>query len=521
MKKKILTLLAAVCLLSAVLSGCGGGSQAGTNGETDQSTNTAADGAEARAAAGELNVGIAQDLDSSLDPHKTVKAGTREVMFNVFEGLLKPDASGNLNPAVAESYTVSDDHLLYTFKLRSGVKFHNGQDVTPEDVIWSYQRCAEPDSADIIQVAAFAGVEMYAEGDDTVCFQLQEPSNEFTSYLTTAILPKDYTEQDTQPVGTGPFKFVSRTAQESVVLERFDDYWGEKPELTKVTYKIIENADSILLSLQSGAVDVFAHLTTTQIAQLGDGFHVEEGTMNLVQALYLNNAEKPFDDVRVRQALSYAVDRQQILDLAFDGYGTLLGSSMYPAFSKYFDDSLTDYYTYNTEKAKELLTEAGYPNGFDMTITVPSNYQPHMDTAQVIVEQLKAVGNNATIQPVTWESWVQDTYSNRQFQSTVVGVDASSMTASAMLSRFVSTAGNNFINYSNADYDALYAQAQACYDDEEQTAMYKDLEKNLTENAANVYIQDMADFVAVRDGLEGPDFYPIYVLDLSSFHYTK
>ena len=110
MKKKILTLLAAVCLLSAVLSGCGGGSQAGTTENTDQSTNMAADGAEARAAAGELNVGIAQDLDSSLDPHKTVKAGTRGVMFNVFEGLLKPDASGNLNPAVAESYTC----LLYT-----------------------------------------------------------------------------------------------------------------------------------------------------------------------------------------------------------------------------------------------------------------------------------------------------------------------------------------------------------------------------------------------------------------------
>ena len=478
MKKRILTLLAAVCLLSAVLSGCGGGSQNGTTGTTDQSTaNTQTEGPAARAAAGELNVGIAQDLDSSLDPHKTVKAGTREVMFNVFEGLLKPDASGNLNPAVAESYTVSEDHLLYTFKLRTGVKFHNGQEVTPEDVIWSYQRCGDVNApADIIQVAAFANVEMYQEGDDTVCFQLQEPNNEFTSYLTTAVLPKDYTEQDTAPVGTGPFKFVSRTAQESVVLERFDDYWGEKPDLTKVTYKIIENADSILLSLQSGAVDVFAHLTTTQIQQLGDGFHVEEGTMNLVQALYLNNAEKPFDDVRVRQALCYAIDRQQILDLAFDGYGTLLGSSMYPAFSKYFDDELTNYYTYNTEKAKELLTEAGYPNGFDMTITVPSNYQSHMDTAQVIVEQLKAVGINATIQPVTWESWVQDTYSNRQFQSTVVGVDASNMTARAMLERFVSTASRDFINYNNADYDALFAQAQACYDDGEQTALYREME---------------------------------------------
>ena len=518
MKKRIAALLAALSLLSAVLTGCGGGSN-GNGGQTDN--NGATDAVTARAAAGELNVGIAQDLDSSLDPHKTVKAGTREVMFNVFEGLLKPDSTGDLKPALAESYTVSDDHLLYTVRLRSGVKFHNGQDVTPEDVIWSYQRCAEPDSADIIQVAAFAGVEMYAEGDDTVCFRLKEPNNEFTSYLTTAILPKDYTEQDTAPVGTGPFLFVSRTAQESVVLERFDDYWGEKPELTKVTYKIIENADSILLSLQSGAVDVFAHLTTTQIAQLGDGFHVEEGTMNLVQALYLNNEEKPFDDVRVRQALCYAVDRQQILELAFDGYGTLLGSSMYPAFSKYFDDSLTNTYEYNPEKAKALLAEAGYPDGFEMTITVPSNYQPHMDTAQVIVEQLKAVGITATIQPVTWESWVQDTYSNRQFQSTVVGVDASNMTASAMLSRFVSTADNNFINYSNDDYDALYAQAQSCYDDGEQTDLYKELEKNLTDNAANVYIQDMADFVAVRDGLEGPDFYPIYVLDISTFHYTK
>ena len=145
MKKRILTLLAAVCLLSAVLSGCGGGSQNGTTGTTDQSTaNTQTEGPAARAAAGELNVGIAQDLDSSLDPHKTVKAGTREVMFNVFEGLLKPDASGNLNPAVAESYTVSDDHLLYTFKLRSGATWVDSQgrkvaDVTADDFVAGMQ----------------------------------------------------------------------------------------------------------------------------------------------------------------------------------------------------------------------------------------------------------------------------------------------------------------------------------------------------------------------------------------------
>jgi peptide/nickel transport system substrate-binding protein len=268
-------------------------------------------------------------------------------------------------------------------------------------------------------------------------------------------------------------------------------------------------------------VDLFAHLSSTQVAQLGDDFNIGEGTMNLVQALYLNNGVAPFDDVRVRQALCYAIDRQQILDLAFDGYGSPIGSSMYPAFGKYFDDSLTDYYTQDIEKAKELLAEAGYPDGFTMTITVPSNYQPHVDTAQVLVEQLKEIGVTAEIQPVEWASWLSDVYSGRQYQSTVVGVDASTMTARALLERFVSTAGNNFINYSSETYDELFQQVLATSDDELQTDLYKHMEAELTANAANVYIQDMADLVAVRKGLEGLTFYPIYVLDVSTLYYTN
>ena len=354
----------------------------------------------------------------------------------------------------------------------------------------------------------------------TVVITIAEPSNEFISYLTTAILPADYTEQDTAPVGTGPFKFVSRTAQDSIVMEKNEEYWGTPAQLNKVTFKIIENADSILMSLQSGAVDLCAHLTNTQISQLGEEFYVAEGTMNLVQALYLNNAEKPFDDVRVRQALSYAVDKQGIIDLAFDGYGSPIGSSMYPAFGKYFDDSLTNYYTQNVEKAKSLLAEAGYPNGFTMTITVPSNYQPHIDTAQVVAEQLKAIGVTAEIQLVEWGTWLSDVYSGRQFQSTLVGVDAANMTARALLERFTSDYSKNFINYNNAEYDALFQQVLTTYDDAEQTALYKQMTANLTENAANVYIQDLADLVAVRKGIEGVTFYPIYVLDLSGIHYT-
>lgn len=507
MKKKLLALVLLGALLSTVLAGCGGGSAEQTP--------------EDRAAANELNVGIAQDLDDSLDPHKAVAAGTKEVMFNVFEGLVKPTSTGDLTPAVAENYTISEDKLTYTFTLREDVQFHNGDVVTAEDVVYSINRCATASDTGVVQVEALSVIQKLEAVDErTVSITIAEPSNEFISFLTLAILPADYTEQDTKPVGTGPFKFISRTAQDSIVMEKFDGYWGTPAKLNKVTFKIIENADSILMSLQSGAVDMFSHLTSTQVAQLGEEFSVVEGTMNLVQALYLNHAEKPFDDIRVRQALCYSVDKQGILDLAFDGYGSPIGSSMYPAFGKYFDDSLTNYYAYNVEKAKELLAEAGYPDGFSMTITVPSNYQPHIDTAQVVAEQLKAINVTAEIQLVEWGTWLSDVYGGRQFQSTMVGFDASTMTARALLERWTSDYAKNMINYNSAEYDELFVQAQASYDDAEQTAIYKQMARNLTENAANVYIQDMADLVAVRKGVEGVTFYPIYVMDLSAIYYA-
>lgn len=515
MKKKLMAFLLLASLLCAALTGCGGSSTEKTpeGGQTQTGSTDAV--------ANEITVGIAQDLDDSLDPHLAVAAGTKEVMFNVFEGLMKPTSTGDLTPAVAESYTVSEDRLTYTFTLREGVKFHNGDEVTAEDVVYSISRCADTTDGTPL-VEAFSVIRSVEAMDArTVAITISEPSNEFISYMTTAILPADYDQQDTAPVGTGPFKFVSRAAQDNIVLEKFDEYWGTPAYLDKVTFKIMENADSLVMSLQSGAIDLCSHLTSTQVAQLGGDFYVAEGTMNLVQALYLNNAEKPFDDVRVRQALCYAVDKQGIIDLAFDGYGSPIGSSMYPAFGKYFDESLTNYYTKDVEKAKSLLADAGYPNGFEMTITVPSNYQPHIDTAQVLVEQLKEIGVTAKIELVEWGTWVSDVYAGRQFQSTVVGVDASNMTARALLERFTSDYAKNFINYNSADYDALFQQALTTYDDAEQTAIYKAMEKNLTENAANVYIQDLADLVAVRQGLEGVTFYPIYVLDLSTVRYAE
>lgn len=467
----------------------------------------------------EIVVGIPQDLEDSLDPHKALAAGTKEILFNVYEGLLKPDSQGNNIPAVAESYTVSEDLMTYTFKLRDGIKFHNGKNVTADDVKYSIDKFAGISDGSEPLVSAFSVIEEVNIIDDkTVDVVLNTPDTDLPTYLamvSAAIIPKDNENPDTVAIGTGPYKYVSRSPQENVICEAFDEYWGEKASIKNVTFKVEANADSIVMDLLGGSIDFYARLTIDQVKQLNDEFSVYEGTMNLVQALYLNNNVKPFNDVRVRQALSYATDVDEILDITAEGKGTKIGSSMFPAFGKYYDESLSELYPTDIEKAKELLKEAGYENGFNMTITVPSNYQPHIDVAQVLAEQYKKIGVNAEIQLVEWNSWLSDVYTGRNFESTVIGVDASYLAASALLSRFESTAANNFINFKSDAYDKAYNKTLTTADDDERTALYLECEKILADEAANVYIQDLPEYVVLNKKFTGYEFYPLYVQDIA------
>ena len=481
----------------------------------------ACSGDKAGESSSQITIGIPQDIEDSLDPHKAVAAGTKEVLFNLYEGLVKPDSSGELQPAIASDYSISEDATTYTFTLREGVKFHDGSMVTAEDVKYSIDRCADTTNGEPL-VEAYSNIKSVNIVDEkTVEVVLNTADSDFLANMTTAIIPASNENPDTDPIGTGPYRYVSRSPQENFVVEKFDEYWGTPANIENVTFRVCANADSIVMNLQGGSIDMFARLTTTQASQLGDQFDVLEGTMNLVQALYLNNAVEPFNDERVRQALCYAVDPQGIMDLISDGKGTEIGSSMFPAFEKYYMPELNDVYDQDYDKAKELLAEAGYPNGFSFTITVPSNYQQHIDTAQVLVEQLKNIGVTAEIELVEWETWVSEAYTNRNFEATVVGVDASSLTASALLSRFVSDAPNNFINFSNADYDAAYARAEAAVDDEEKTEGFKECERLLAEHAANVYIQDLPCLVALNKKYAGYEFYPLYVQDISKLYIVE
>lgn len=540
-QKFVKVLFASMLLtLTVALGGCSGDKAAGdstqiadTSAANSSEASTAAD-AETNASpdeTGEANdteagdshitIGIPQDLDS-LVPSLSQGAGTQEILYNIYEGLYKPDSEGNLVPAVASDYTMSEDGLVYTFTLRDGIQFHNGNPVTVEDVKYSIETCAGLNGGEPV-ISAFSNIESVETPDDkTIVITLKESSSPFMAILSTveaAIVPADAEDLQTNPVGTGPYRFVSRSLQENVVLERFDEYWGEKAHIKDITLKVLADSDSIVMNLQGGAVDLVARVSTAQAAELGDDFEVLEGTMNLVQAMYLNNAVEPFDNEKVRQALCYAVNKQEILDFVSEGKGTPVGSSMFPAFGKYYVEELNDLYTTDIEKAKELLADAGYPDGFSFTMKVPSNYQQHVDTAQVVAEQLKQINVTANIELIEWETWLSDVYQGRDFEATLVGVDASTLTAGAMLSRFRSDAHNNFVNFSNEEYDAAYAEALAAesvMDDDKATEAYKKCETILAETAANVYIQDMCELVAVRKGYTGYTFYPLYIQDFST-----
>ena len=503
MKKHWLPVVVSVLILSVALCGCKGDKKKADGNQFP------------------LTVGIQQDIDS-LDPHKAIAAGTKEILFNVYEGLVKPDSEGNLIPAIASEVNISPDGCEYTFTIRQGVKFHDGTTLDAEDVVYSLKRAAgllDDQDPSVVVDSAFSSVSEISASGEEVKVLLSSPNTELLGYLTCAIIPKDNTTCDKTPIGTGPYKITNYQPLEKIELKKHDEYWGTPAHIEDVTFKIIADADTATAQLLSGAVDVYAYLTADQAAELENKFRIEEGSMGLVQGIFLNNESHLFSDIRVRQALCYAVNRQGILDLIADGNGTPVATDMFPSFSAYYNRDTLDTYPYNSIKAKELLKEAGYPNGIAFTLIVPSGYQYHVDTAQIVADQLKKSNIYVSIRQVDDASWLQDVYHDRQYDATLYGLAAKVVVPSRVLSRYCQSAGNNFINYKNDAYDALFEKALSSTDTNEKKALYKEMEAMLTDDAASVYLQDPALLVAVNPNLDGYTFYPIFVQDVASLYW--
>jgi peptide/nickel transport system substrate-binding protein len=446
-----------------------------------------------------------------LDPSNT--ADGRSILFNVFEGLVRLEPDGDLKPAVASAYTVEQGGLVYRFTLRQGLRFHNGEPVTAADVKFTL------DQAAAAKYQGFTQIEKVETPDDaTVTITLTAPDVEFLPYLTIGVVPAANGDREHRPIGTGPFIIESYTTQQNLVLTRNPHYWKPGvPLLDKVTIVFLADSEALLLSLRGGNIDA-AGITGSLIDQLRqEDFDIFSGYSNSVQLLALNNNAAPLDDVRVRRAINYAVDPQAIIDTAFSGRGKPSGSPLIPGLAKYYNEALVNPYPHNPDRARALLREAGYGEGFPLEITVPSNYTMHVDTAQVIVNQLAGVGIKAAIRLVDWASWLSGVYRGRDYQATIISLDAATSSPRMFLSRYLSTGGSNFMNFNNAGYDRVYQASLGEPGEAKRIALYREAQQIISDNAAAVYIQDIYSFRAFPKGRYTNVLnYPLFVTDFAS-----
>ena len=462
-------------------------------------------------------VGITQE-PGIFDPHTVVAAGDEEIIFNIYEGLYKYDSQGNLNPCLATDVEISDDSSVYTFTIRKGVKFHDGSDLDANDVVYSLKRAAgllegQDGTALVSELDPVKDVAVTADGRVEV--SLESGNSELISYFTTGIIPENYDNCQAAPVGTGPFKFDSYIPGQCVILVKNDKYWQKGfPYLDKVTFKICADMDAGLTELTSGSIDIFPYLTTDRADQLDpEKYNILSNGSNMVQIFALNNAEGPLSDVRVRKAINYAVNREDIISVTMDGAGVALTTAMSPAMGNFYDTSLDGTFDQDIEKAKALMAEAGYENGFDITCTVPSSYLIHVNTAVELASELKAIGINMEIKQVDWATWLDEVYAGRHYETTVICL-TSTYAPFDVLGRYKTGADGNFINYSNANVDELLDKIPSVADINERAELYHQVLGYLTEDACSCYIQDPTTITAVSTRLEGYSVYPMYVQDM-------
>jgi peptide/nickel transport system substrate-binding protein len=479
------------------------------------------DPAEKALEGGELRFGLTTE-PVTLDPLSPANtADGRSILFNVFEGLVKPDTNGRLRPAAAESWTVEDGGRAWVFTLREGLVFHDGTPVTPEDVKFSLDTAAREGFEGFAQIE-----KIETSGPRGIRITLKSPDPEFLPYVTVGIVPGNNHERKKKPVGTGPFKIESYAAQRSLVLVKNPRYWQPGlPHLDKVTFVFFADSDALLLGLRGGSIDA-AGVTGSIFHQLDPArFDAAPYPSASVQLLALNNAVRPFDDIRVRRALNYGIDIRKVIDTAFYGEGEPSGSPLIPGLAQYYEGALKDPYPFDPAKARSLLAEAGYGAGgrkLSLEITVPSNYTMHVDTAQVIVSQLAGIGVSATIRLVDWAAWLSDVYRGRNYQGTIISLDAVNVSPRSFLARYLSGGGNNFMNFRSAEYDRVYRTALTETDEARRIGLYKEAQRIISENAAGVYIQDILGFRVFPKGrFRGVLAYPLYAIDLAPIYRIK
>jgi len=438
-----------------------------------------------------LVIGIQQE-PTSLDPTADATASIDTILTrNVFETLTTADQSGAVQPLLAKSWEISPDGTVYTFKLHEGVTFTDGKPLDASVVKFAFERAMAPDSVNPTKTI-FALITAIETPDPlTVVIRLKEPDAYFLSNLAmgdaSIVHPDSAATNKTDPVGSGPYKVKGWVRGDRVVLERNDaNRLAASAPLREVSFRVIPDPNTAAAALFSGDIDAFpvipAPETLEQFKQ-DKRFVVVSGTTEGEVILALNNAKPPFNDIRVRRAINHLLDRREIIDGAMSGYGTPIGSHFPPHNPAYVD--LTGRYPHDVAKAKELLAEAGFPDGFETTLQLPPPPYARR-SGEIIREQLAEGGIRVQLSNVEFPFWLSEVYKKKLYDMTVIA-----HVSPRDLNNYIRGL-DYFYGYDNADFRAMYDDFRKTVDPAAQTDKLKAMQTKLADDAVHGFLFQLA-----------------------------
>ena len=526
--KKLLTLILCLAMVLTVFAGCS------STPATEEGASSSGEAAQGEAADSEYKdtLVFAMNTDvQSMDPQIQNDTTSEQVVKMLYNTLLKFEDDGTVVGDLAESWSVSEDKLTWTFNLKQGVKFHNGKELTSADVKATFDRALNAEAGGLRTteiIKMFTAVE--APDPYTVTITTDGPYGPMESLMcnmSLGIMDADYIEQYGLDLGTsvegengtGPFKVVSWERDQEIVVERFDDYFGTPAKLQTVVYTVIPEAASRVIALETGEVDVIDKPTDEDLARL------EADTENFTvlrkptisQRLFRFGCNDPIiSNTKVRQAIVYAIDRQAIIDALFTGSAYPSTAPLAPVTFGYSDLGEIEQ---DLELAKSLLAEAGYPDGFDTKIVTTERYQNGIELAEIISQQLAEIGINAKIEVWEWSalsaSWNGITADEFDQPIFIMGAGPSMRDADGGLRGLYTTSetglnDRNYGFYSNAEVDALIEQGMQETDQQKRVEIYKEaMEILYREDPVAFWLFDMYGLAITSSKVEGVTLSPI------------
>jgi peptide/nickel transport system substrate-binding protein len=442
------------------------------------------------ALAQQTDITIGMQLEPpNLDPTGGAAAAIDEVVYaNVFEGLTRFASDGAVIPGLASSWDISDDGLIYTFDLHSGVTFHDGTSFTAADAVFSLDRARAEDSTNA-QKALFTGIASAEAVDDTtLVVTLSAPNGGFLFNLAwgdaVIVAPESADNLATNPVGTGPFLFSDWVQGDRVELTRNPDYWGEMPALEAATFKFISDPNAAFAAMMAGDLDAFPNFPAPETLSQFDAdprFTVIVGSTEGETILSINNQAENLSDIRVRQAIAHAINRQDIIDGAMFGFGTPIGTHFAPHNPDYVD--LTGQSAFDPDLARQLLAEAGVE---DLTLRLmlpPPTYARR--GGEIIASQLRDVGIQTEISNLEWAQWLEQVFRGKDFDLTIVShTEPMDITIYAR--------PDYYFQYDNPDFQQMMEDLNLLTDPAERSSMLQAAQRVIADDYVNGYLFQLA-----------------------------